>query len=125
MQKSIVDFHHVEEKHFDIHDRLLNWARWVQVRPQYFVHPMFQQYRSHAWQWHTPVHVDSVDILDAQAIEKLMHKLATSYREAIKWAYVVRCSPTHARQAIGCTYADLYGFIRDGRQMLCNLLSLH
>ena len=119
------DFHSVDPAHQTIHDMLLNWSRWVHVGQARFVSPMFAQYRSNAWQWHTPEYRETCDPLEAQALEKLMRYLPRKQREAIKWNYVIRCSPAHARQALGCTYAELAAYVREGRQMLCNLRFRH
>ena len=125
MKSGAVDFHRVEPQHLLIHDMLLNWACWVSARPQSYINPMFRQYRSNSWQWHTPERLETCDIIQAQELEKLMRHLPMLQREAIRWSYVVRCSPTHARRALACTYPDLGQYVRDGRQMLCNLWSRH
>ncbi len=118
--KQAVDFQHVEDKHKAIHERLLNWSRWVTPGRQSFVSPMFRQYRSNAWQWHTPEHRISCDIIDGQMVEKAVSKLPAPHREALRWCYVHRCSAIHACRALGVSYEGLARLIRDGRQMMCN-----
>lgn len=122
MTKPAIDFARVEEHQHAIHDRLRNWARWVVVRPQSRIHPMFAQYRSHAWQWHTPEHRETCDLIDAQALEKVVGTLPTKHRAAVRWCYVYRCSPAIAAREIGLSYDGLYRHVRDGRQMVLNLV---
>lgn len=115
-----VDYHHVEDKHNDIHQRLLNWASWVTPRSPSWISPMFRMYRSKAWQWHTPEYRVTCDTLDALAVEKGVSRLPEPHRSAVRWAYVVRCSPMHACKALGLSHEGLYRVLRDGRQMLSN-----
>ena len=118
-----VDFHHVEEHHRAVHLRLLNWARWVTPSNPTIVCPMFRQYRSHAWQWHAPEIRETVDMLDAQAIEKLVCSLPPKNRMAIKWAYVERTRPGKATRRIASSDSELARLIREGRQMLTQELT--
>jgi hypothetical protein len=120
---SMPDFHHVDDDQLDIHDRLLNWARWVTPRTSSTVSPMFRQYRSHAWQWHTPDHRPTCDTLDALLVEKTMRLLPLRHREAVRWAYVYRCSPAIAIRELALSYDGLARYVRDGRMMVRNLAS--
>lgn len=120
--KPTIDFARVEEHQLPIHDRLRNWARWVVVRPQSRVHVMFKNYRSHAWQWYTPEIRETCDLIDAQALEKVVGTLPPKHRAAVRWAYVYRASPAIAVRELGLTYEGLYRHVRDGRQMLLNLV---
>lgn len=56
MQRDAIDMHSVPEHQRYIHERLVNWARWVEVRPHYAISPMFKimGYRSNSRQWHAP-----------------------------------------------------------------------
>lgn len=121
-RKQTIDFARVEDHQIPIHERLRNWARWVAVMPQSQVHPMFRQYRSHAWQWHTPEHRETCDLLDAQWLEKQVAKLPVDHREAVRWAYVYRCTPATAARSLKLSYEGLYRYLRDGRQMLLNAI---
>jgi hypothetical protein len=117
------DFHHVDDDQLDIHDRLLNWARWVTPRTSSTVSPMFRQYRSHAWQWHTPDYRQTCDTLDAVVIEKVVGRLPHVHREAIRWCYVYRCTPAIAIRSLALSYEGLARHLRDGRMMVRNLAS--
>ena len=125
MTKATIDFSRVEPNQIAIHDRLRNWARWVTPRTGNTVSPMFRGYRSHAWQWHTPEIRETCDMLDAQAIEKTVSKLPEKHRTAVRWAYVYRCTPAIACRELGLSYDGLYRHLRDGRQMLANLVPNH
>ena len=117
------DFHHVDPEHKAIHDRLLNWARWVTPRTSSTVSPMFRQYRSHAWQWHTPEFRPTCDLIDAVLIEKTVARLPRTHRETIRWAYVYRCTPAIAIRELALSYEGLARHVRDARTMLKNLTS--
>jgi hypothetical protein len=115
------DFHHVGDDQLDVHERLLNWARWVIPRTSSTVSPMFRQYRSHAWQWHPAEHRPTCDNLDALVIEKTMRLLPVKQRDAVRWAYVYRCTPAIAIREIGVSYVGLAQLVREARFMVCNL----
>jgi len=117
-----IDFHHVEPKHSGIHADLENWARWVKPARQSWISPMFQLYRSKAWQWHAPEHRAVVRSLDAMEMEKAVSRLPERNRAAIRWAYVIRCSPSGPMRALGVSNDGLMLLLRDGRQMLVNRL---
>lgn len=120
--KHSVDFSHVEPHQTAMHDRLLNWARWVTPGSPSMVSPMFRQYRSHSWQWHTPEIRTTCDELDATLVEKTVAKLPEKHRTAVRWGYVYRCSPSAAMRELGVSNDGLAKLLRDGRQMLINLL---
>lgn len=116
------DFHHVDDDQLDIHDRLLNWARWVTPRTSSTVSPMFRQYRSHAWQWHTPDHRPTCDTLDALTIEKSMRHLYVKHRQSLLWAYIYRCTPAIAVRELGVTYMGLAQMLREARFSVRNIV---
>ena len=122
MKTRMVDFHAVEVAHYAIDARLSNWARWVKPGRQNWVSPMFAQYRSKAWQWERPEVKDPINTLDAMEIEKAVGALPDKHRTAIRWAYVIRCTPAIVFRAIGVNAEGLAEYIHDGRQMLKNRL---
>lgn len=120
LRKAFVDFNHVEEKHKDIHDRLVNWARWCRATSGgRGVHPMFKWCKS-------PQHWEAVDLppqvdpLDAVKLEKAVAQLPEKHRFAVRWCYVHGDSPKRACQQVGESREGLYELIREGRQMLIN-----
>ena len=121
-KKNLPDYARVEPHQIEIHERLRNWARWVMSRHGNSVNPMFRNYRSHAWQWHTPEIRETCDVIDAQALEKLVGTLPIKHREAVRWAYVWRYQPHTRCKELGLSPEGLYRHLRDGRQMLINLL---
>ena len=119
---SYADHHHIEAHHRVIDARLVNWARWVKVTPRAQVSPMFRMYQSKSRQWHQPQIRDTVDLLDAQHIEKLMRHLPFKNREAVVWSYVYpELPPAKVRTYLGVTHSGLSQLVKDGRQMLLNL----
>lgn len=123
MSKETVDFQKVEDIHKPIHERLVNWAAWATPRSSHgAVSPMFRMYRSKAFQWHPPIYRETCDLIDAQLVEKTMRHLPHAHREALIWFYLVRCTPAIACRHLATNYAGLALFVRDGRQMVANLL---
>ena len=115
------DFNHIEPHQAAVHERLLNWSRWVAVRPHSRVHPMFKFFKPKP-QWEAPAYRTPCDLIDAQAIEKVVGQLPPDHAFALRWCYVWRMSVGDARRAIGVSNDGLYRFLRDGRQMVLNLV---
>lgn len=92
MRRDDVDIFIVERRHDEIDARLRNWGAWAAVRPYYAMSPMFRAlgYRSNAWQWHPPAYRESIDLLDARAIESTVSKLPEPHRTVVRWFYVYR-----------------------------------
>jgi len=118
MQRDIPDFHLVRPEHYEIHDRLLNWARWVDPgRGGSNVQPMFRQYRN-GYEQPSPKTVDSID---GQAVEKLMRHLPEKHRRAIRWAYLDSWMSIHRiRRDLAVTHEGLGELIHNARTMLKN-----
>lgn len=119
--KTFVDFHKVDEHHKEIHQRLLNWASWVQVHSGGKIHPMWKNARSNAWQWHTPEHRETCDILDAQKMEKEVSKLPPDERTAIRWMYVFRNHPKAACRNLQVDAPGLMRLCRAARSKLAHI----
>ena len=82
---------------------------------------MFRYYRP-AQHWEAKEFRTPCDLIDAQAIEKVVGQLPPDHAFALRWAYVWRMSVGDARRAIGVSTAGLHRYLRDGRQMVLNLL---
>ena len=116
-----VDFHYVSDAHLAIDARLQEWARWVRVRPAgWQSHPMFKQYRSHAWQWHRPEYKTPVNTLEAHEMEKAVAKLPDKHRAAIRWSYVFSNNPIQMARRLAVSREGLLSLVVDGRSMLIN-----
>lgn len=115
------DFHHIEPHQMAVHDRLRNWARWVSVRPQRMVHPMFRMYRP-AQHWDPKEFREPCDLIDAQRVEKIVGGLPKPHAYALRWAYIYRFLPSTASKALSVNQHGLYRYVRDGRQMVLNLV---
>ena len=122
MKTRQIDFHAVAPGQYAIDARLVNWARWVKPGRQSWVSPMFAQYRSKAWQWERPEIKDPINTLDAMLIEKLVGALPDKNRTAVRWAYVVRCTPAVVMRHMGVDGESLLAYLNDGRAMLKNRL---
>lgn len=121
MKKDHPDFSQVAPHQVAIHERLRNWARWVSVRPRAQTQPMFRMYRP-AQHWHEKEHRETCDTLDAQFIEKVVGGLPPDHAFALRWFYVYRLSIADARRAINVSSSGLHRYLRDGRQMVINLV---
>ena len=118
-----VDYNHIPAHHEAIHARLLNWERWVRVRPHgWFAHPMFRMYQSKARQWEAPVIQNPVDTLDAALMEKAVYALPEKHREAVRWWYVYRRDPVAMARNLGVSKQGLADLVDVGRTMLNNRL---
>lgn len=111
----IYDYCHVAPEHYAIHERLVNWALWVDPGSNSAVAPMFRLYRSKARQWHTPELRPAINTQDAQRIEQAVRALSADQRDALRWCYVRKSSPARQCKAIGCTHEGLYHLIQEGR----------
>lgn len=120
MQRDYIDFHIVPDGQLAMHDRLLNWSRWVRVNAPRWQAPIWRLGKSSARQWSEPPIADAVDTLDGHAVEKAVAALPAPHRDAIRWHYVFRTTPSHARRVLGVTNEGLQRLVVDGRSMLSN-----
>lgn len=117
----VVDYFQVQDGHLSIHTRLEQWARWVRVRPHgWQMQPMFRQYRSKAFQWHTPEPRPATNIPEAVEMEKAVSQLPEKHREAIRWVYVACDGPIAMARRLGVSKQGLLDLIHAGRTMLTN-----
>lgn len=118
-----VDYNHVAAHHEAIHERLVNWERWVRVRPQgWQTAPMFRMYQSRARQWEAPVIQNPVDTLDAVVVEKAVSVLPEKHRAAVRWSYVHAGNPVAMARTLGVSKQGLADLVDAGRTMLKNRL---
>ena len=120
--KHAVDFSRVHARHKDIDVRLAHWAYWVTQRSSAWrVHPMFAQYRSHAWQWEAPEFQSTGTPGDNQALETLVSALPEKHRTAIRRVYAFPFVPVSVvRRHLGLTREGLSRMLDDSRDMLLN-----
>ena len=121
MNRDLVpDFHAVAAEHIAIHERLINWQRYVssggRTGP---IAPMFRGYRPYLWPRESSGVV--VDTLDGHEMEKAVGRLPPKHRDAIRWCYVFSYirAPKVCR-LLGVSSEGLAGLIHDGRVMLKN-----
>lgn len=120
MKRDAVDFHSVPEAHARLHARLEDWAYWVKpARARGATSPMFRLYRSDEHREGTAA-PRVLNVLDCQKLEQAVAALPAKHGEAIRWSYVVKCSPVKACRAIACTLVELALLVDDGRTMLVN-----
>lgn len=125
MKREDIDMHSVPEHQRAIHERLVNWARWVEVRPHYAMSPMFKimGYRSNSRQWHAPEIRPMVDLLDALAVEKTMRHLPEKNRAALQWHYLYPfILPWRACRFLGVSQEGLRQLVVNARKMVDNNL---
>ena len=121
----MIDFNYIPLHQEEINQRLEHWAKWVSVKGQAWkTHPMFRQYRSHAWQWHPPEIRIALNTLECAETERQVSNLPVGNREALRWCYVFSYIPVTAiRKDLGVTREQLGQLIIDGRDMLSIKLS--
>ncbi len=118
----MTDYSRIAERHKDINLRLERWGRWITKTGQGGrTHPMFAQYRSHAWQWEAPeIHVPGTPGENLE-IERLVSSLPENHRTATRWAYAFPWVPVSiVRHALGLTRAGLAEMLDEARDMLNN-----
>jgi hypothetical protein len=119
MKRETIDFHAIPPHQDRMHERLLNWALWVHPKGGARTSPMFRLYRSD--EHREGVRAASyIDAADGQKIEHAVAALPFKHGEALRWSYVVKCSPVVACRLIACTLVELAQLVTDARQMLVN-----
>lgn len=116
-----VDYNHIPAHHEAIHERLVNWERWVRVRPHgWCTHPMFKNFRA-SRQWEASPHIGTpVDTLDAVMIEKAVSALPEKHRAAVRWSYVFCGNPVGMARSLAVSKQGLADLVDAGRAMLQN-----
>lgn len=117
----IVDFAYVPANQYDIHDRLLNWAKWAQPGFMKTCSPMFRGYRPYLYPPEGGGGIP-IDGRDAMKVQKIMKDLPEKHRCAIQWFYIIRCNPMPICRALGLNKQGLADMVKDGRSMASNLL---
>jgi hypothetical protein len=122
--RTSIDFHAVEEKHFPIHERLLNWARWCNGTGAPTTSPMFRLYvpsaRAKSGDGVTFGGGMPVDQMDAAKLARAIIALPEPHRRALHWHYIKPINPRRAASDMGTTLEGLALLVRDGRTMLVN-----
>lgn len=101
-----VDFHALEAGSEEIDARLRNWAAWCIGPGHGDCAPMFRGFQSPS-HWHGQVTKFSVDVMDAQAVERGVGALVFVHGAALRWAYVYRYSPVRAAGEMEVSTEDL------------------
>jgi hypothetical protein len=121
LKRDLPDFFVIQIGHEVIHDRLTNWARYVEVKRPRWIAPIWKLGKSNGRQWHQPEIRPQADPLDGAQIEKAVGMLPEPNRDALRWFYVYpSIGPHKMRRYLACTDAGLMELIRVGRQMLVN-----
>lgn len=114
------DFHYVAPEQKAIDARLDNWSRYVQVKPQAWVSPIWMLGKSNGRQWEEPQYRPACDTLDGSDMEIAVRALPELHREAVRWCYVYKCHPAEFCRVMGIRKTALMQYINDGRRMLIN-----
>jgi hypothetical protein len=120
MKREDIDFFVVEDHHLVIHERLNNWARYVKPGLPVAQAPIWRLGKSNTRQWHEPQGREEVNTIDGQRLEIAVRLLPVPHRDALRWMYVWRSHPAHARKVLKATNADVMRLVRDARSMLMN-----
>ena len=75
MKRDFIDLHYVEPQHVSIHERLLNWERYVSVGKGSAQAPIWRLGKSNSRQWHLPEPRMETDILDGMRLEKAISQM--------------------------------------------------
>jgi len=124
MKRDYIDFHAIPDHLIDVHQRFLNWARWVRVHHNsgWVEHPMWRYARSNSRQWHQPEHRETCDLLDAEKVENQVRKLVHEQRLGVRWYYVDGSNPRGMARKLGMTNDRMLAVIHQGMQKVRFLL---
>lgn len=124
-KKNYVNYDHIPEGQEEIHERLMNWARWIRSGTGgWACHPMWKQCvakeiedlrAKRGVESVAPIRID-----EAVATERAVAQLPDKHRKAVRWCYVFKHNPLAACKAIAVTKEELARLVDDGRQMLLN-----
>ena len=118
------EMYRIHDRHLAIHDRLVNWARYVSGRRgAWTTQPIFLLAKS-SRQWEiSPEIRTEIDTLDGHLVEKTISSLPSKNRTCIRWWYVFPfIYENKIRRGLGCTKAGLCDLVHDARDMVNNRL---
>jgi hypothetical protein len=119
-----IDFFYVEADQLAIHDRLENWARYVDAKGvRWEQAPIWKLGKSASRQWDVPELRPPVNTLDGHAIEKAVSALPIKHREAMRWYYVWKGGARHACINLAVTRQGLVDLVKAARHMLINRMA--
>ena len=107
MKRDFIDLHYIEPHQVAIHERLLNWERYVSVGKGRSQAPIWRLGKSNTRQWHVPEMRQETDSLDGMRLEKAISQMPEPYRGVLRWYYVWRTEPSKARRQFGLTMEGL------------------
>lgn len=118
--RNYIDFHEVKPEHAAIHERLVNWARWVRGSGMsWTAHPMWKHLKEKEALERRNIPLP-VDTLDGHFMEKAVSALPEKHRHAIRWCYVFKGNPLGAARAAAVSKERLAELVGGGRSMLVN-----
>ena len=123
--KGDLDVFRVEPRHEAVHAALVNWANWARVRPIYTCSPMFRLARSGSRQWHQPQIHDTVDLIAAMKVEKVIAKLPPLHADVLRWWYVFQWPANAFCRSRGFSRSTLLRICTDARTMVENIMGIH
>jgi DNA-directed RNA polymerase specialized sigma24 family protein len=118
MRRDDIDFHYVPEEHIRIHERLLNWAKWL--RPGWVpgVAPGFELYQSPAYAKEDASCGQGVDGGDACRVHSVVQTLPVRQRATLTWCYCRPVNPRSMAKSLDVTMVELSDLLMDARQRL-------
>lgn len=108
----------------EIHDALLNWARWCQDkwRPNH-AYSAEGRYRPEAGNVHEGLAPrNRIDTLKAEAVNQGLLSVPADHRRVLLFRYYLWMPDGHIAKALGLKKPDYPRFIRDARLMLLAIL---
>lgn len=124
-KKNYVNYDHIPDGQGEMHERLVNWARWIRSGSRdWACHPMWKPCIAkeleelRAKQEQAPLEPIKID--EAVAVERAVAQLPDKHRKAIRWCYVFKHNPLAACKTIAVSKEELARLVNDGRQILMN-----
>ena len=123
--KGYIDYNHVPVEQHEIHERLLNWVRWIKSGTGgWACHPMWKpcvaKEQEDLRRRYGEIPQEPINVDDAIFIERAVAGLPDKHRKSVRWCYVFQRNPLAACKTIAVSKDELARLVHDGRQMLIN-----
>lgn len=112
-----IDFNYVPLEHRAIDERLHNWGRWCHDPYTAGCSPMFRMTPPPP-RVRSETEVSSVDVIDAEKIQKAFKRLPQVLRLVLLWCYVKRTQPGRICKEINVSMDRLAQFLYTARDEL-------
>jgi len=116
------NYHLIPESHFNVHEALLNWVKWLSTSPPQRRTPSLEGNYRPPPMYEPPSPRLVLDHKQAQAIEELVVSAPHKYGKHITMWYIKRLNPIAVKRKLSITNLDSH--IYDAREYIRTRLTL-